>query len=177
MPGIHHQSGQRHGDQGCPGGQKGHGHILHGTCVNSQAHNKGPEKSVACILQENAKADTQDHITCHHRQGLCKCFADRPFHSVTPSRAVISCCLVFHPSQGLYHAKSQNDRGFFVLCHFCLSVGRKCRFQNRAKGLSVYFPTVPQSLFRAFKVNGLIFHVAPRLVIFFQSLSTGCPGS
>ena len=72
VTGVDHQGGQGGGQQAGAPGQQAHGHILHGTGIDEQAHGHGPQAAVAALVHNDAEAKAQEHIAGHDRDRVQK---------------------------------------------------------------------------------------------------------
>ena len=72
MPGVYHKGGKCHSDPSGTAGQKRNGYILHGTGVNEHAHGQSPTDSVAVLIHQYSKSESQEQISGHNRQGIQK---------------------------------------------------------------------------------------------------------
>ena len=66
MPGVHHDRGERGGEDGRAAGDETHAHKLHGPRVDESAHGEGPPEPVARAAQQDAEADAENDIPRHH---------------------------------------------------------------------------------------------------------------
>ena len=69
MPEVEDQGQNGHVDQGRPGGQELHPHVLPRPGVDGQGHEKGPDKIVPDGLQHQPEGDADGQIPHQHRHG------------------------------------------------------------------------------------------------------------
>jgi len=92
MPGVDNESRQSSGQQAGSGGQQRNSHILHGACINKQAHGGRPEYTKSALLHQDTETKSQEHIAGHNGNRIQKRGSEKLFFQVEITRFLCDVC-------------------------------------------------------------------------------------
>ena len=84
VPRVDHQGRQCCSQKSGTAGEKADSHILHRSGIDEQAHGSGPKHTVAVAVQQDAKAESEENISGHDRNGIQESGANGGFFHRDP---------------------------------------------------------------------------------------------